>query len=78
MNYFLLPDFSLQIAWLWGFLTDAGYRNHFTRTTRRRFRWQRRRIRRMRKLPDPALIVLPTAAEREKTVHYVKYTLGAL
>ena len=61
-----------------GFLTDAGYRNHFTRTTRRRFSGRGGGFVGMRKLPDPALIVLPTAAERERQAHYVKYTFGEL
>ena len=61
-----------------GFLTDAGYKNHFTRTTRRRYSGRGGGFVGMRKLPDPALFSLPTLTERKHNEHYVKQTFGEM
>jgi hypothetical protein len=61
-----------------GFLVDAGYKNHYTRTTRRRFNGHGGGFVGMRRLPDPALISVATMAEREKDQHYIKQTFGEM
>jgi len=61
-----------------GFLTDAGYKNQYTRTTRRRFNGRGHGFVGMRKLPDVALFSVATAAERANDNHYLKQTFGAL
>jgi len=61
-----------------GFLMDAGYKNHYTRTTRRRFNGHGGGFVGMRKLPDPALISTATMAERENGQHYIKQTFGEM
>ncbi|MCF4101393.1 hypothetical protein L1I30_06930 [Gillisia sp. M10.2A] len=61
-----------------GFLTDAGYKNHYTRSTRRRFNGHGGGFVGMRKLPDPALVSSATLTEREKGEHYVQYTFGEM
>ncbi len=70
---FVTPDKQLV-----GFLTDAGYKNHYTRTTRRRFNGHGGGFVGMRKLPDPALIASATIAERENGQHYIKQTFGEM
>ena len=47
-----------------GFLTDAGYKNQFTRTTRRRFSGRGGGFVGMRRLPDPNLFSVATATEQ--------------
>jgi hypothetical protein len=59
-----------------GFLMDAGYKNHYTRTTRRRFNGHGGGFVGMRMLPDPALISVATLAERERNYNYVRQTFG--
>ncbi len=61
-----------------GFLMDAGYKNHYTRTTRRRFNGHGGGFVGMRRLPDPALVSVATAAENEKNQHYIKQTFGEM
>ncbi|MBI9035014.1 MAG: hypothetical protein JEZ03_11145 [Bacteroidales bacterium] len=61
-----------------GFLTDAGYKNHFTRTTRRRFSGQGGGFVGMRKLPDPELFSVATPEEQADNIHYIKQTFGEL
>jgi hypothetical protein len=61
-----------------GFLMDAGYKNHYTRTTRRRFNGHGGGFVGMRKLPDPALISAATLADRENGQHYIKQTFGEM
>jgi hypothetical protein len=61
-----------------GFLMDAGFKNHYTRTTRRRFNGHGGGFVGMRKLPDPALISTATMAERENGKHYIKQTFGEM
>jgi hypothetical protein len=70
---FVTPD--KQVV---GFLTDAGYKNHYTRTTRRRFNGHGGGFVGMRMLPDPALMSMATLAERERNQHYVRQTFGEL
>ncbi len=59
-----------------GFLTDAGYKNHYTRTTRRRFNGHGGGFVGMRMLPDPALVSVATLSDREKNENYVRLTFG--
>ncbi|HWS21113.1 MAG TPA: hypothetical protein VN227_00565, partial [Methanoregula sp.] len=59
-----------------GILTDAGYKNHYTRTTRRRFNGHGGGFVGMRMLPDPALVSAATLSEREKNENYVRLTFG--
>lgn len=61
-----------------GFLTDAGYKNQFTRTTRRRFSDCGGGFVGMRKLPDPALFSIATPEEQAQNIHYIKQTFGEL
>jgi hypothetical protein len=68
---FVTPD-SLVV----GFLTDAGYLNHYTRTTRRRFNGHGGGFVGMRMLPDPELISVATLAERESNQNYIRFTFG--
>ncbi len=70
---FVTPDNQLV-----GFLMDAGYKNHYTRTTRRRFNGHGGGFVGMRKLPDPALISVATLAERDQNQNYIKQTFGEL
>jgi hypothetical protein len=68
---FVTPDNQVV-----GFLTDAGYKNHYTRTTRRRFNGHGGGFVGMRMLPDPALISVATLAERERKQNFVRQTFG--
>lgn len=61
-----------------GFLMDAGYKNHYTRTTRRRFNGHGGGFVGMRKLPDPALVSVATIAERKNNQNYIKQTFGEM
>jgi len=61
-----------------GFLTDAGYLNHYTRNTRRRFSGRGGGFVGMRLLPDPNLFSLATLSERAENKHYIKQTFGEL
>lgn len=61
-----------------GFLMDAGYKNHYTRTTRRRFNGHGGGFVGMRKLPDPALVAVATLDERRNKEHYIKQTFGEM
>jgi hypothetical protein len=70
---FVTPDNQVV-----GYLMDAGYKNHYTRTTRRRFNGHGGGFVGMRRLPDPALISVATMAERETGQHYIKQTFGEL
>ncbi len=70
---FVTPDHQLV-----GFLTDAGFKNHYTRTTRRRFNGHGGGFVGMRKLPDPTLISVATMAERENGQHYIQQTFGEM
>ncbi|HKK12955.1 MAG TPA: hypothetical protein VJ945_08980, partial [Flavobacteriaceae bacterium] len=61
-----------------GFLMDAGYKNHYTRTTRRRFNGHGGGFVGMRRLPDPALVSVATAKERVQNQQYIKQTFGEM
>ncbi|WP_197092648.1 hypothetical protein [Labilibaculum euxinus] len=61
-----------------GFLMDAGYKNHYTRTTRRRFNGHGGGFVGMRRLPDPALVEVATLSERENNQHFIKQTFGEM
>jgi hypothetical protein len=61
-----------------GFLMDAGYKNHYTRTTRRRFNGHGGGFVGMRKLPDPALVSVATSEERKNNQNYIKQTFGEM
>ena len=61
-----------------GFLTDAGYKNQFTRTTRRRFSGRGGGFVGMRRLPDPNLFSVATATEQAENNHYIRQTFGEM
>ncbi len=61
-----------------GFLTDAGYKNQFTRNTRRRFSGRGGGFVGMRRLPDPNLFYVASLSERAKNDHYIKQTFGEM
>lgn len=70
---FVTPDNQLV-----GFLMDAGYKNHYTRTTRRRFNGHGGGFVGMRRLPDPELVSLATLAERDKGQQYIQQKFGEM
>jgi hypothetical protein len=70
---FVTPDNKVV-----GFLTDAGYKNQYTRTTRRRFSGRGGGFVGMRLLPDPALFAVATATERALDNDYIKQTFGEM
>ena len=70
---FVTPD-NLVV----GFLMDAGYKNHYTRTTRRRFNGHGGGFVGMRKLPDPALVAVASLEERRDKEHYIRQTFGEM
>jgi hypothetical protein len=70
---FVTPDNQLV-----GFLMDAGYKNQYTRTTRRRFNGHGGGFVGMRRLPDPALVSVATTAERAINQNYIKQTFGEM
>ncbi|HEY9183885.1 MAG TPA: hypothetical protein VIM94_01015 [Salegentibacter sp.] len=59
-----------------GFLTDPGYKNNFTRTTRRRFSGRGGGMVGMRILPDAKLLSIASPEEQDNGKHYIKYTFG--
>ena len=61
-----------------GILTDAGYRNQFTRTTRRRFSGRGGGFVGMRMLPDPALYKVATSEEQVQQNDYISQTFGEM
>jgi hypothetical protein len=61
-----------------GVLMDAGYKNHYTRTTRRRFNGHGGGFVGMRKLPDPELVSVATLEERAKGQHYIQQKFGEM
>uniref|UniRef100_UPI00404764C1 hypothetical protein n=1 Tax=Mariniflexile sp. TaxID=1979402 RepID=UPI00404764C1 len=61
-----------------GFLMDAGYNNHYTRTTRRRFNGHGGGFVGMRKLPDPELVSVATLADRANGKEYIQQTFGEM
>ncbi|GAA4940769.1 hypothetical protein GCM10023314_12000 [Algibacter agarivorans] len=61
-----------------GVLMDAGYKNHYTRTTRRRFNGHGGGFVGMRKLPDTELVSVATLEERAKGQHYIQQKFGEM
>ena len=61
-----------------GVLMDAGYKNHYTRTTRRRFNGHGGGFVGMRKLPDVELVSVASLKEREKGQHYIQQKFGEM
>jgi hypothetical protein len=61
-----------------GFLTDAGYKNQYTRNTRRRFSGRGGGFVGMRRLPDPNLFSVSSLPERALNNHYIRQTFGEL
>lgn len=59
-----------------GFLTNPGYKNNFTRTTRRRFSGRGGGMVGMWVLPDAKLLSTASAKEQESGQNYIKYTFG--
>lgn len=70
---FITPDNTVV-----GFLTDAGYKNQFTRNTRRRFSGQGGGFVGMRRLPDPNLFSVASLTERAENNNYIRQTFGEL
>lgn len=70
---FITPDNNVV-----GFLTDAGYKNQYTRNTRRRFSGRGGGFVGMRRLPDPNLFSVATLSERAQNNQYIKQTFGEL
>ncbi len=61
-----------------GFLTDAGYKNQYTRNTRRRFSGRGGGFVGMRRLPDPNLFSIANESERAGNNNYIKQTYGEM
>lgn len=61
-----------------GFLMDAGYKNHYTRTTRRRFSERGGGMTGMQILPDVELMSISTREEQAQSKNYIKQTFGKL
>ena len=61
-----------------GFLTDAGYKNQFTRNTRRRFSGRGGGFVGMRRLPDPNLYSVATVGEQAENNDYIRQTFGEM
>ena len=61
-----------------GFLTDAGYKNQFTRNTRRRFSGRGGGFVGMRRLADPNLFSVSTKSEQVANNQYIRQTFGEM
>ncbi|CAN5752915.1 hypothetical protein BH11BAC3_BH11BAC3_17860 [soil metagenome] len=61
-----------------GFLTDAGYKNQYTRNTRRRFSGRGGGFVGMRKLPDPELFSVAGLKDRAQNNQFVRQTFGEM
>lgn len=70
---FITPDNNVV-----GFLTDAGYKNQYTRNTRRRFSGRGGGFVGMRRLPDVNLFSIADASEQAGNNHFVRQTFGEL
>lgn len=70
---FVTPDNTVV-----GFLTDAGYKNQFTRNTRRRFSGRGGGFVGMRRLPDPNLFSVATVKEQAENNQYIRQTFGEM
>jgi hypothetical protein len=70
---FITPDNNVV-----GFLTDAGYKNQYSRNTRRRFSGRDGGFTGMRRLPDPQLYTVANAQERATNDNYIMQTFGEM
>ena len=70
---FITPDNNVV-----GFLTDAGYKNQYTRNTRRRFSGRGGGFVGMRRLPDPNLFSVANLSDRAKNINYIRQTFGEM
>jgi hypothetical protein len=70
---FVTPDNNVV-----GFLTDAGYKNQYTRNTRRRFSGRGGGFVGMRRLPDPNLFSVANISDRAQNNEYIKQTFGEM
>jgi len=70
---FITPDNNVV-----GFLTDAGYKNQYTRNTRRRFSGRGGGFAGMRLLPDPNLFSVAGLSERSQNNNYIRQTFGEM
>lgn len=70
---FVTPDNQVV-----GFLTDAGYKNQYTRNTRRRFSGRGGGFVGMRRLPDPNLFSVAIVAEQAQNNQYIRQTFGEM
>jgi hypothetical protein len=61
-----------------GFLTDAGYKNQYTRNTRRRFSGRGGGFVGMRRLPDVNLFSVADSADRFQHNDYIRQTFGEI
>lgn len=61
-----------------GFLTDAGYKNQYTRNTRRRFSGRGGGFVGMRRLPDVNLFSIADSADRVQHNEYISQTFGEM
>ncbi len=61
-----------------GFLTDAGYKNQYTRNTRRRFSGRDEGFTGLRRLPDVNLMTVASPAEQEQHNDYISQTFGEM
>ncbi|MEP6617641.1 MAG: hypothetical protein ABJA57_13720, partial [Ginsengibacter sp.] len=61
-----------------GFLTDAGYKNEYTRNTRRRFSGRGGGFVGMRRLPDANLFSVSGLTERAQNNHFIRQTFGEM
>src|SRR5664279_2058482 len=61
-----------------GFLTDAGYKNQYTRNTRRRFSGRGGGFVGWRLLPDPNLFYVADFSDRAQDNNYIKQTFGEM
>lgn len=61
-----------------GFLTDAGYKNQYTRNTRRRWSGRGGGFTGWRRLPDPALFSVADAEEQNQNNDYIRQTFGEM
>ncbi|MEP7107434.1 MAG: hypothetical protein ABI760_05615, partial [Ferruginibacter sp.] len=70
--------FITQDDYVVGFLTDAGYKNQYTRNTRRRFSGRGGGFVGMRRLPDPNLFTVAGLSDRAQDNHYIRQTFGEM
>ena len=61
-----------------GFLTEAGYKNQYTRNTRRRFSGRGGGFVGMRRLPDPELYSVSTLLEQAENNQFIRQTFGEM